>query len=388
MKNRSARRSGAVLLVVLAASLPPIAATVATAATQRDPAQVQAARASIEASLTASRAATAARTSADDKVANPNRAYPPSCLGDGLPFGLFKASQNDPGPLQAQLILPGDYNACQTGGNANECNYQEQVTVSVWRVACSKDTLGNGHSATLLQIDRPCGACSNVSLYPTFPLVAVTQGNNSLYIRLANDPNTVFTATYANTPVVSSDIWVLENFYGSSVQFDYNQAFTLTLDNAIQFNVPAYNPANYAAAKTGLPISGYLTSNWYDPAHGGEGTLTQIFENADGTRTFSAAWYTFDKNGIPFWLYSQGVVQVGATTTGPVDTYYAKGGCFAGTGCGAATFTKWGTITYSFPDCAHMAFTFNGNADAIGGPTGSGTRTWLRIASVNSITCQ
>ena len=79
---------------------------------------------------------------------------------------------------------------------------------------------------------------------------------------------------------------------------------------------------------------------------------------------------------------------IGATTTGPVDTYYPVGGSFAGTGS-SATFTKWGTVTFSFPDCGHMAFTFNGasGADAPIGPSGQGQRTWIRIANVNSIVC-
>ena len=52
---------------------------------------------------------------------------------------------------------------------------------------------------------------------------------------------------------------MLENSYGGSVQFDYNQAFTLTVDNLNNsdpnrintFSMPAYNPAQYAAASAG-----------------------------------------------------------------------------------------------------------------------------------------
>jgi hypothetical protein len=388
--NRLYRRCASMIAALACCALLlmlPMLATASSAA--RDPASVAKANASMQAALSpARRAAAAGTTRPNDIFANPNRAYPASCLVDGLPFGVFRQSPNDPAPLQQQMILPGDVTTC-FGGNNPECTYTEQVTVSVWRVPCSKDSAGNPQSAVLLEIDRPCGGCDNQPLYPTFPLVLATQGNSSLYIRLASDQNTWYSATYASSPIGHSDIWVLENFLGSAVQFDYNQAFSLNLDNhTIDFSVPAYNPAQYAANSFTLPISGYMTSNWFDPQHGGEGILTQIFDNSDGaTRTFTAAWYTFDKAGRPFWLYAQGTFQIGATTTGTVDTYYENNGCFAGIGCGSATPTKWGTITFGFPDCGHMSFTFNGNADAVNGPTASGTRTWLRIANVNSIVC-
>lgn len=354
----------------------------------RDPVSAEQARASMQAALNASRVARGSNQ-ANDAYANPYRAYPASCLSDGLPLGDFKQFTSDPAPQQKQLTVP----TCSVS-NPSSCNTSETVTVSVWRVPCSPDAAGHPQSATLMEIDRPCGAnCGNSTVFATFPLVLATQGNNSnISIRVANDPNTWYSTTYVNTPIYYSDIWVLENYFLSSIQFDYNQAFALALDNTIQFDVPAYNPAQYAGNSQSLPISGYMTSNWYSPGHGGEGMLTQVFDNPGSnpvTRTFTAAWYTFDKAGLPFWLFAQGTLTAGDRTTGPVDTYYPTGGTFAGAAGPGATFTKWGTVTFSFPDCNHMAFTFNGNADAVNGPTSNGTesRTWVRIANVNSIVC-
>jgi len=388
MIHLSTRCSSMFAAVIVLAALAPTLAAALTPGAGRDPASVARANASMQASTaTARRGATPGTAAPNDVFANADRAYPASCLSDGLPFGVFRQSPNDPAPLQKQMVLPGDIATC--GGNNPECTYSEQVTVSVWRVPCSVDSAGNPQSAVLLEIDRPCGACNNQPLYPTFPLVLATQGNNSLYIRLASDQNTWYSATYANSPIAHSDIWVLENFYGGSVQFDYNQPFSLNLDNhTVDFSVPAYTPAQYAANSFTLPISGYMTSNWFDPNHGGEGILTQVFDNNDGaTRTFTAAWYTFDKLGLPFWLYAQGTIHIGDRTTGNVDTYYASNGGFAGNFGAGATFTKWGTINFSFSNCDHMTFVYSGNADAVNGPTGNGTRTWLRIANVNSLVC-
>jgi len=393
MNHLSTRCSTMIAAVVLfaALTLSPMLATGFTPSASRDPVSVAKANTSMQASLAATRPAAAAGTAApNDVFANVDRAYPASCLSDGLPFGVFRQSPNDPAPLQNQMILPGDPGTC--GGTNPECTHTEAVTVSVWRVPCSADSGGHPHSAVLFEIDRQCDpncATSQAGLYPTFPLVSATQGNNTLDVRLATDQNTWYSVTYVNSPIPLSNIWVLENYYGGAVQFDFNQAFSLNLDNhTIDFSVPAYNPAQYAGNSFTLPISGYMTSNWYDPNHGGEGILTEVFDNNDGaTRTFTAAWYTFDKLGLPFWLYAQGSIHIGDRTTGNIDTYYASNGGFAGNFGSGATFTKWGTINFSFSTCDHMTFVYNGNADAVNGPTGNGTRTWLRIANVNSLVC-
>jgi hypothetical protein len=329
---------------------------------------------------------TAAGTTLPGEVyANPFRAYPPSCLGDGLPFRTFPQSNGDPAPQQQTLTLPGDPGQCLGGGNAQECNYSEPVTVTVWRVACS-----NNKTAVLLEIDRSASNEGNTTLYPTFPLVAITQNSSALVpARLVDDPNTFFATTSVNTAVYSSDIYVLENYFNANAQqIDYTKAFTLTLDNTISFTLPTYDRTKYGAGIAPLEVSGYMSTNWFDAQHSGEGMQTQIYDNNDGaTRTFTAAWYTFDKLGLPFWLFAQGTVTIGDRAANNVATYYATNGGFAG-GFTNATFTQWGTINFSFPDCNTMTFTYNGQTDAqTNGPGGQGTRTWTRLANINSLVC-
>jgi hypothetical protein len=364
----------------------------AIAAPARDFAAMSQARASVQASAAAARTSAATALSASGEpakeiYANPYRAYPPSCLVDGLPFGEFDAVHG----AQASVLLFGDPAQCLSGGDANECNYTETDTFKVWRVPCS-----GGTSAVLVEIDRPGNA--STTLYPTLPAIYAVQGNNALYVRYADDPNTIYTTTYANTPLVNSDIFVLENFKGGPTQFNYNQAFTLFVDNFTgntatnprSFTFAAYNPANYPEAALALPISGYMSTNWYDPAHGGEGMLVQVYDNNDGaTRFFTAAWYTFDPLGLPFWLYAQGTINIGDRSTGNVDTYYATNGGFAGNFGPNATFTKWGTINVSFPDCNHMNFSYSGSTDVqTNGPSGTGSRSgWIRLANINSLVC-
>ncbi len=150
--------------------------------------------------------------------ANAFRAYPPSCLVDGLPFRAFPQSNGDPAPQQQTLPLPGDPGQCFGGGNANECNYTETVTVTAWRVACP-----NNKAAVLVEIDRPAANEGNTTLYPTFPFVGIAQGNSTLApVRMADDPNTIYSTTSVNTAVYSSDIYVLENYANNqATQVDY-----------------------------------------------------------------------------------------------------------------------------------------------------------------------
>jgi hypothetical protein len=333
-------------------------------------------------------AASGAAARPSEIIANPFRAYPPSCLGDGLPFRSFPQSNGDPAPQQQTLTLPGDPGQCLGGGNNAECIHTEPVTVTVWRVACSNDK-ANEKSAVLVEIDRSADMEQNTTLYPTFPLVEITQGNNTLSpARLVDDPNTFFASTSVNTAVYSSDIYVLENYYNANtIQIDYNKAFTLSLDRTISFALPDYDKTKYAAANQALPISGYVSTNWYNPLQSGEGMLTQIYDGdaSKSERFFTAAWYTFDSLGLPFWLFAQGTIHIGDRAANNVQVVYPTNGKFAGSG--TTTNTNWGTADFSFPDCNTMVFTYRGPAAPSDFPSGSGTRTWSRLANINSLVC-
>lgn len=321
---------------------------------------------------------------------NPNRAYPPSCLSDGLPYGQFA---KDPNLRQAQISLPV-YDSTTGTYDASELD-----TFTVWRVPCS-----GGTSATLLQIDRPSGSNGNVSLYPIFPDISVTANGSTTvaYPRLPKDPNTVYSDTELTSPIVFSAVYVLEYYNANaslsgSSSVDYNQAFTLGVNNysggsPITLSIPAYSAANfsnYPSASNPMEISGYLSGGWYDPAHSGEGMFIQVFDDGDQlTRTLTATWYTFDQLGAPVWLYSQGSVNIGDTQLNNAQVAYLTGGGFAGSG-GAATLNPWGTMSFSFPDCGHLTVTYKStDTNLPNGPTGSGTLNWIRVGNINGLVCQ
>lgn len=318
--------------------------------------------------------------------ANPDRAYPPSCLNSPMPLGMW---QNDPLALHTTVNLVGDPYA---GGN--ESAYAETDTVYVFRVVCT-----SGQSATLVEIDRPSANEGNSTLYPTLPAISVQQGSNNFYIRLANDPNTFFSTNYALNPLINSDVFVLENFYNGSALIDYNAALALTVDTLntndpnrfTTFNLAAYNPAQYPEASLPLPISGYMTGAWYDPAHSGEGIQVEVGEQGTpgsaNDRYIVMAWYTYDASGVPYWLYGEGDFTSGARNA-TVTMVYSTGGGFAGS-FGSATTPTWGTISVQFPDCNTMQFNYQSQGGLpTGVPTGNGAKTWTRISQMNGLTCQ
>lgn len=320
-------------------------------------------------------------------------AYPPSCFADGLPLGK---SALDPHRQTLPLTLHGDFNACFVNTASPtyavaqaECIYSETVVVTTWRVACS-----NGAAASVLEIDRAANLQGNTDAYPTFPSVFAQQDSHVAYLRLAQDPNTQVTQTFVNSPVYSNSIYVLDNFASGYVPIDFSRPFNLYVNantgHALEFDVSAYSALDYAAAAQALPISGYLSGSWYDPTHSGEGILTQVFDNGDGaTRTFAAAWYTYDNFGAPYWLTAQTSFAIGTTHLDNIPVQDTTGGGLAGS-FSAVVRNSWGTLSVAFPNCSTLDFSFaSAAATPIGNaPTGAGSRQWVRIGNLANLGCQ
>ena len=319
-------------------------------------------------------------------------AYPSSCLADPLPD---QAS----GPTYSRNVSLAAYNE-----NTQQVDSTEIVTITIWRVACSTGVGQAFNSATLMRIDRNS---TSLTIYPLFPSIRVSQGSvgftDSDYprniARVAIEPNTAISDTFLEIPVINDMTFVLENYDSSQTSiFDFNNAFSLRFDNFFNTNnlfyidVPAYNPTaqTYPAAFQDLPISGYMSSNWYDPTASGEGIVLQIYErpNEPQTLVVSYSWSAYDPSGVPFWLFGQVDIARGAkTATTPIA--YRTGGGLGGNSGSAGAPIIWGSATVSFPDCNHMTFTYASNPGLPAGiPTGSGTRTWLRIEDLNGLACQ
>jgi len=332
------------------------------------------------------------------RTANPYRAYPPSCLADPLPDTATGQ------PITFTMPL---YSRDSSGNPVTP----ETVTITIWRMACSSSTnltpynLDHGsNSALLMRIERDSSVDGSTDSFPTFPYLTSNQSNTTgNLVRAAMEPNTVVSDGPFDAPIYVSTTYVLENYpySGSGITY-FNYDFTLAIDPVIDSNctgcvaqdVAGYVPTQnaYPAAFQNVPIDGFMSSAYYDPAHNGEGFLVDVYDNPGGTtRTVFAAWYTYDPLGLPFWLVAQGNVQVGSNAMTGQPVYYFTDGGFAGDFGAISTLHNWGTISMSWTNCNTLNFTYNGATDpavVAQGPSGSGTRTWQRISDINGLSCE
>jgi len=341
-------------------------------------------------------------TSPGSPTPNAYRTYPPSCAAYPLPDAPS-------GPAGQIYTTTMQFWTRDAAGNPVT---PEVVGVTIWRIACSSggyvtpyNTTGNFYnSMTLMRVDRDASVDHHRDLpYPTFPFLQTNQGttdltDDSTRVRAAAEPNTVMADGSYDSPIYDSTTYVLENFnLGANYYHEYNDAFTLIINPGLgdpdpgvrTFDIAAYSPttSTYPDAFNPLPIDGYLSTSWFSPDHGGEGMEVQVYDGDANSRTFTAGWYASDSTGRPFWLFAQGNVPIGATTV-QTTAVYVSGGGFAGS-AGNATTNQWGTVTFSFPDCNHMHFTYNGQTDAAtAGPSGNGTRDWIRVANTNGLACE
>lgn len=323
--------------------------------------------------------------------ANSFRAYAPSCLAHPLPTQFS-------GPLYP---ANSSFRVLLAARDSNITNqfFEEIVSVRLWRIPCSSS--GQFYdSVTLLAIDRDPANEGRTNRYPLFPGLRLTQGNNrDLLVRAADEPNTIVSHVFADEPLVNSGTYVLENFAttsASTARWDFNNQFTLTFlnffngDPGQDITVPAYNPtqSTYPTAFQNIPITGYLTGNWFDEAHSGEGMLVQVFDLNSDQVLFTFAWFTYGPDGRPFWLF--GALPIARDTRGPIDVptiFHANGG-FAGQFGPSTTTSPWGTVRFSFPTCYEMDFRYSSTTTAAGVPQGTGEKTWVRTIDTNGLTCE
>ncbi|HET6545190.1 MAG TPA: hypothetical protein VFG55_00415 [Rhodanobacteraceae bacterium] len=151
-----------------------------------------------------------------------------------------------------------------------------------------------------------------------------------------------------------------------------------------------------------LPVTGLMSSNWFDPAHSGEGIIVQVAAHppAPGTdgiisREFVFDWFTFDTDGEPFWISGNATIDPADPTHITVPGGYSIHGGFAGAFGANAMQLGWGTLIFSFPDLDHMtveydtgpSFGFNPPPYLANAPGGSGTLHYQRLLNIDGLNC-
>lgn len=298
-------------------------------------------------------------------VSNSWQAYPPSCLAHPLP--------EPTGPTWSKRV---------TLETDDPSDHHETANLVFWRTPCK-----NGSSALLGKLYRdPAFVHKNPA--PKYAGLLVSQGATQNHpARVATEPNTVLSYVSVDTSVSDSLVFVFENDASASV--DYSKAVDVTInvaENTVTVPIPAYDKSQYPTADLPLQLSGYLSGNWWDSAHSGEGAQIEVGAGSGASRFITFAWYTYDQHGIPFWLFGLGGFNAGDRSA-DVSVAYATGGGFAGGP--AATNATWGTLKVEFPDCNSMHFSYQANDGLPAGvPQGSGTRDWTRLIGIHGLICQ
>lgn len=323
-------------------------------------------------------------------LANPYRAYPPSCAAYPLP-------DEATGPTYSSRV------ALYTRDPYGNAVAPETVTITVWRIACSSsgnltpyNTDGGFNAMTLMRIDRDPANENNLATFPTFPFLQVTQGSigytdAASVVRAATEPNTNVADGPFDAPIYSSATYVLENYnYGADYNHLYSYAFNLLVTpyadgvNPVEFQLPNYSPTTttYPDAYNPLYIDGYAAAQWVNTSLN-QGLIVQVAEQYDAShptrRQLGFDLLTEDLNGNPLWLIGNAAFEIGTTSLN-INTAYL--------GSGLAQL-PWGTANVQIQDCNHLNMTFSPNAGLPSPiPSFSGLITYSRLFSPNGMLCE
>lgn len=299
-----------------------------------------------------------------ERVTNPARLYPPSCLSYPLP-------EEPSGPVVGGSVV-------MRGVNGQPL----PVDVAFWRVPCS-----SSKSAFLVTMAAP-----GDFIIPSF---FINQDGKQWNVRLTQEPNTRFSYTFfqAGNFIVTypAEIGLLQ--YDQQGAPDLNREFSISAiygsgQQVIQpTRISAYQSGAYPNVPQLIPLNGRMTGAYFQPGRGGEGILLEVAE-AGSTSLVVVSWYTFDAEGFPFWLVGSAVYTPGATSVTVQLAGKARGGFGGQFDPAQLQDLPWGTITLRFPSCNTLNFDFSSTHSTQGLPVGSGSRSWSRLTSVNGFACE
>jgi len=134
-------------------------------------------------------------------------------------------------------------------------------------------------------------------------------------------------------------------------------------------------------AVSSVKLGGYLSGNWYDPTHSGQGLQLEF---TDQQNTLLAIWFVYAPDGSgQRWVFGQGDYD---TTTNTVTVYaqLLSGGAFPPLFNSADVQRQlWGKLTFVFTDCNHAQLVWNGFLPGYG----SGSMPLTRLTSIRGTSC-
>ena len=141
-----------------------------------------------------------------------------------------------------------------------------------------------------------------------------------------------------------------------------------------------------AAALGALPAAAAIdpsySGSWYRPSESGSGFNLEIFGD-DRALLF---WYTYNDDGQPVWLYSEGEI---AGDTIDFVTYYADGMLFSDLDTADKNNRVWGALVMDFTDCNTATITYDSTLTGVpNSPEGTRVVPVQRLVNIASLPCR
>lgn len=306
---------------------------------------------------------------------------------NGYPASCFpQPSQPLPDPGTAEpFIASGIIDLDDRSGFGNPYAF------SIYRVGCP-----GGGAAVLVKL-RSQGQPSGRA-----PRISIVQGATTVSdARYSIEPYTLREGVGREENIDLGRVFVL-----NSSNIDFTAPMTIRIEGrtSATMEVPAYDPTRYPQASEKLPIAGYVSGSYYDPAKPGEGMLIEVAP----AETISVAWYTFKADGSPLWLVGGGpvCVDLGNNAGAPlfpggkavcisppalteVELFAFEGGGFAGAfDPNSVNAVAWGKVRLSWVNCSTVDVELRPASSAAALPTATGTLRWTRLTGVQGAACE
>jgi len=129
-----------------------------------------------------------------------------------------------------------------------------------------------------------------------------------------------------------------------------------------------------------LPIRGYLSGLFFDPARDGEGLNISV-DSVNENTLMTVIWYTFDQ-GAPLWLI--GVAELDPNADEATVEMLIPAGANFGADFNPADvdLQSWGTLTVRFPACDRLSVSWDGGPEF-----GNGQLEHQRLLGVGGFNC-
>jgi hypothetical protein len=136
------------------------------------------------------------------------------------------------------------------------------------------------------------------------------------------------------------------------------------------------------APRSAAAVDPSYSGSWYRPSESGSGFNLEVISD---TRAL-LYWYTYDDNGDPVWLYSEGTI---AGERIDFDVYYADGMTFSDPDTADKVNRPWGTLSMQFVGCDDATITYQSTLTGIEhSPVGARTLPVERLVNIHTLPCR